>query len=183
MYVKSIVSSNMFLSANSTSELRVTDTYWVCFAGVPICSDVKYRSSSILVIICKMLAKLWLFSDLVFVVGVQYKVKILFLLNNVWRDVEVCCEGLPLAIRAIIRTSVFLFVFCLFVFLFFVFFVCFFFVCFFFVVFVLFCFLLLLLFFVCFLGSFFFFFFLLLLLFFISNVWRFKQATLPISEF
>ena len=44
---------------------------------------VKYTSSSILVIIHKILAKLWPFFDLVFVVGVKYKViKILFPLNN-----------------------------------------------------------------------------------------------------
>ena len=49
--------------------------------------------------------------DLVFVVGVKYKVKILFPLNNFWKDAlisfEVCSEVLPLGIGAIIRTSVF----------------------------------------------------------------------------
>ena len=38
----------------------------------------KYRSHLKLVIIHKLLAKLWPFFDLVFVVGVEYKVKILF---------------------------------------------------------------------------------------------------------
>ena len=49
--------------------------YWKFTEGYII---VKYRSSSILVIIRKILAKLWPFFDLVFVVGVKYKVKILF---------------------------------------------------------------------------------------------------------
>ena len=84
--------------------------YWKFASGYII---VKYRSSSILVIIHKILAKLWPFFDLVFVVGVKYKVKILFPLNSFWRDAlisfEVCSEGMPLGIRAIIRTSVFSF--------------------------------------------------------------------------
>ena len=82
--------------------------YWKLAEGYII---VKYRSSSILVIIHKILAKLWPFFDLVFVVGIKYKVKILFLLNHFWRDAlisfKVCSEGLPLGIAAIIRTSVF----------------------------------------------------------------------------
>ena len=57
--------------------------YWKFAEGYII---VKYRSGSILVIIRKVLAKLWPFFDLVFVVGVKYKVKILFPLNNFWRD-------------------------------------------------------------------------------------------------
>ena len=93
--------------------------YWKFAEGYII---VKYRSSLILVIIRKTLAKLWPFFDLDFVVGVKYKVKILFNLNNVWRDAlisfEVCSEGLPLGIGAIIKTSVF--VVYLFIFFFFV---------------------------------------------------------------
>ena len=72
---------------------------------------VRYRSSLILVIICKILAKIWPFFNLFFIVGVKYKVKILFPLNNFWRDAlisfEVCNEGLPVGIGVIIRTSVF----------------------------------------------------------------------------
>ena len=79
--------------------------YWKFAEGYII---VKYRSSLILVII---LAKLKPFLDLVFVVGIKYKVKILFPFNNFWRDAlilfEVWSEGLPLGIGAIIRTSVF----------------------------------------------------------------------------
>ena len=45
---------------------------------------VKYTSISILVIIHKSLAELWPFYDSVFVVGVKYRVKILFPLNNFW---------------------------------------------------------------------------------------------------
>ena len=65
--------------------------YWKFAQGYII---VKYRSSSILVIIHKILAKLWPFFDFGFVIRVKYKVKILFPLNNVWRDglisFEVC---------------------------------------------------------------------------------------------
>ena len=86
--------------------------YWKFAEGYII---VKFRSSSILVIICKILAKLWPFFDLVFVVGLKYKVKILFPLNNFWRDAlisfKVCSKGLPLGIGAIKRTSVFFFLF------------------------------------------------------------------------
>ena len=53
---------------------------------------VKYRSSSILVIIHKVLAKLWPFFNLVFVVRVKYKVKILFSLSNFWRDALISLE-------------------------------------------------------------------------------------------
>ena len=82
--------------------------YWKFAEGYII---VTYRSSLILVIICKILAELWPFFNLVFVVGVKYKIKILFPLNNFWRDAlisfKVCSEGLPLGIGAIIRTSAF----------------------------------------------------------------------------
>ena len=94
--------------------------YWKFAEGYII---VKYRPSSILVIIRKILAKLWPFFDLFFVVWVKYKVKILFPLNNFWRNAlisfEVCSEGLPLGIGAIIRTSVFccFFLFCFFFFI------------------------------------------------------------------
>ena len=57
--------------------------YWKFAEGYII---VKYRSGLILVIIRKNLAKLWPFFGLVFVVGVKNKVKILFPLNNFWRD-------------------------------------------------------------------------------------------------
>ena len=57
--------------------------YWKFAEGYII---VKYRSGLILVIIRKNLAKLWPFFSLVFVVGVKNKVKILFPLNNFWRD-------------------------------------------------------------------------------------------------
>ena len=82
--------------------------YWKFAEGY---INVKYRSSSILIIIRKILAKLWPFFDIVFVVGVKYKVKILFPLNNFWKDAlltfEVCSEELPLGLGAIIRTNVF----------------------------------------------------------------------------
>ena len=58
--------------------------YWKFAEGYII---VKYRSCSMLVIIHKILAKLWPFFDLFFVVGVKYKIKILCPLNNSWRDV------------------------------------------------------------------------------------------------
>ena len=52
---------------------------------------INYRSGLILVIIHKILTKLWPFFNLVFVLGVKYKIKILFPLNNFcgynfWRD-------------------------------------------------------------------------------------------------
>ena len=46
----------------------------------------------ILVIIRKSLDKLWSFLDLFFVVGVKYKVKILFSLNNFGRDALISFE-------------------------------------------------------------------------------------------
>ena len=85
--------------------------HWFCWKFAEGYIIVKYRSSSILVIIRKIWAKLWPFFDLVFVVGVKYKEKILFPINNFWRHAlisfKVCSEWLPLGIGAIIRTSVF----------------------------------------------------------------------------
>ena len=52
---------------------------------------VKYWSGEILVIIRKVVAKLWPIFDLVFVVGVKYKVKILFPLNHFRRDALTQC--------------------------------------------------------------------------------------------
>ena len=80
--------------------------YWKFAKGYII---IKYWSSSILVIIRKILAKFWPFFDSICVVGMQGKD--IVSPNNFWRDAlilfEICSEGLPLRIGAIIRTSIF----------------------------------------------------------------------------
>ena len=53
---------------------------------------VIYRSSSLLVIICTILAKLWPFFDFVFVVGMKYRVKKLFPANMFWKDALISFE-------------------------------------------------------------------------------------------